>query len=100
MLFLTDSFRVDMMPKEETQIQMVPIFAGNVRVVIGRYGEFLSCFRKEDVARKFVEETGLDATINNGYINLSPGDKVLNVTKNEEGDLVYWWINPLYMEEC
>ena len=100
MLFLTDSFRVDMVPQKETQIRMVPIYPENVKMVVRGSSNFVSCFRKDELARKFVDETGLDATINRSWINLSHGDKVVNVTKNEEGDLVYWWIDLLQVEEC
>ena len=60
---------------------------------------FVSCFRKEGIARGFVDETGLDATVNRSWVNLNHGDKVVNVTRNEEGDLVYWWIDLLQIEE-
>tara|TARA_Y100001938_G_scaffold20972_1_gene26771 strand:+ start:5716 stop:5985 length:270 start_codon:yes stop_codon:yes gene_type:complete len=89
-----------MMHREETQVQIVPILSENVKMLIRRSDNFMSCFRKEDIARKFVDETGIDATVNRGYIGLSPGDKLISVSKNEEGDLIYWWINPLYLEEC
>jgi len=100
MLFLTDSFRVDMVPTKETQIRMVPIYAENVKIVIRGSSNFVSCFRKDDIARSFVDETGLDATVNESWVNLGHGDKVVNVAKNKEGDLTYWWIELLQIEEC
>lgn len=100
MLFLTDSFRVDMVPQKETQIRLIPIYPENVKIVVRDSSNFVSCFRKDSVARKFVDETGLDATVNKSWINLSHGDKVVSVTENEEGDLSYWWIDLLQIEEC
>ena len=100
MLFLTDSLRMDMLPRQETQVQAMPIHSSNVRDIISRHNGFMCCFRKESVAKKFIEETGLDATINGGRINVSSGDKLINVSINDEGELALWWINPLYFEEC
>lgn len=100
MLFLTDSFRVAMLPEKETQVQVMRIHPENVRNIIARYNNFMCCFRKEEIARKFVDETGFDATVNPSYFNLADGDKVINVSINSEGDLVLQWINLLNFEEC
>lgn len=100
MLFLTDSFRVDMIPQKETQLRVVPVYPENVKIIVRGSSNFLSFFRKDDIARSFVDETGLDATVNKSWINLSHGDKVISVAKNEEGDLSYWWIELLHIEEC
>ena len=100
MLFLTDSFRVDMLPEKETQIQVMRIRPENVRNIISRYKNFMFCFRKEDIAREFVDKTGLDATVNPSYFNLSDGDKIINVSIDSQGELILRWINLLNFEEC
>lgn len=100
MLFLTDSFRVDMLPPEETQIRMVPMYPESMRTIVNKNLSFMSCFRKDDIARDFVDQTGLDATVNRSRIDLRHGDRVVNVTRNSEGDLDYWFIDILLIEEC